>query len=256
MKSKYFKIINGTSITSALLRLVTVAGLLLGLMSVSIGAPKSSARVGLAKDSFEGRSELIPAELAKRMIGVSWHEGCPVPITSLRLLHIKHHSFDGKTKSGNLVVHEKLATEVLDIFGDLYRGGFLIEKMQTIEDYSGSDAQSMDANNTSSFNCRVNTTTGTGFSKHSYGLAIDINPIQNPYSKPEIDLVGKLLIPIDGRFDPPRIEPNAGRAYLDRRVVRPGMILKEDFAYRAFTNRGWTWGGSFRGRTDYQHFEK
>jgi hypothetical protein len=201
-------------------------------------------------------SNSIPPDLAARMRGLSWHEGCPVPIESLRLLHVKYLGFDGTEQIGQIVVHEILANEVLNIFREILEAGFPIERMQTIENYSGSDELSMAANNSSAFNCRANTTTGRGFSKHSYGFAIDINPIHNPYAKPQVDIAGKLVHPIDGSFDPPRVEPEAGRAFLDRREPKPGMILKENAVYRAFTSRGWIWGGEFEGRTDYQHFEK
>lgn len=198
----------------------------------------------------------IPPHLAARMKGVSWHDGCPVMIESLRLLYVRYLDFDGAEQSGRIVVHANLAAEVLDIFRDILEAGFPIERMQTIEEYDGSDDHSMAANNSSGFNCRVNATTGQGFSKHSYGCAIDINPIQNPYAKPQVDSSGKLLHPIDGSFEPLRVEPEAGRAFLDRREPKKGMITKGGAVYRAFTNRGWRWGGEFEGRTDYQHFEK
>lgn len=205
-------------------------------------------------DNF--RSEPIPPDLATRMKGVSWHEGCPVPMASLRLLRVKYLDFDGAEQVGQIVVHEKLADEVLEIFREILEARFPIARLQTIEDYGGSDDLSMAANNSSGFNCRVNVTTGQGFSKHSYGFAIDINPIQNPYAKPQVDISGKLLLPVDGSFEPPRVEPAAGRAFLDRREPKPGLIGKGDAVYRAFTSRGWMWGGEFEGRTDYQHFEK
>lgn len=208
-------------------------------------------------DSLETfRSEPIPPELETRMKGVSWHAGCPVPIASLRLLHVRYLDFDGAEHQGQIVVHEKLAGEVLEIFREIREAGFPIERMRIIEDYGGNDELSMAANNTSGFNCRVNTTTGRGFSKHGYGFAIDINPIQNPYTKPQVDSSGKLLRPLEGSWEPPRVEPSAGRDFLDRRAPKPGMIAKGDAVCRAFTSRGWSWGGDFEGRTDYQHFEK
>jgi len=210
----------------------------------------------LANSSKTSRVDAVPPYFAARMHGLSWHPDCPVPITALRLLHIPHLGFDGAEHEGQLVIHEKLAAEVLDIFREILAARFPIGRMQTIEEFGGSDELSMAANNSSGFNCRVNVTTGTGFSKHAYGFAVDINPIQNPYIKPQVDIAGRLLEPLAGSFDPPRVEPEAGRAFLDRRAPKPGMILHGDAVYRAFTGRGWTWGGEFKGRTDYQHFEK
>jgi hypothetical protein len=207
-------------------------------------------------DSFEGfRAEPIPSDLAARMVGVSWHPGAPVAIEELRLLYVRHVGFDGVERAGRIVVHAALALDVLEIFREIRDAGFPIERLQTIEDFGGSDELSMAANNSSGFNCRVNATTGAGFSRHSYGFAVDINPIQNPYANPEVDLSGRLVQPRDSVRQPHRVEPPAGRAFLDRREPLPGMIVRGDAVHRAFARRGWVWGGEFEGRTDYQHFE-
>jgi hypothetical protein len=232
---------------------MALAVIMASLGLTGCGTMKPPSKILNAPETF--RSEPIPPTLATRMPGLSWHPGCPVPIESLRLLRVKYLGFDGAEHEGQIVVHAKLADEVLEIFREIFEAGFPIARMQTIEDFGGSDELSMAANNSSGFNCRANATTGQGYSKHSYGFAVDINPIQNPYAKPQVDISGKLLHPIDDALEPPRVEPEAGRAFLDRREPKPGMIIKGDAVYRAFTRRGWTWGGDFEGRTDYQHFE-
>jgi hypothetical protein len=93
----------------------------------------------------------------------------------------------------------------------------------------------MDNNNTSSFNFRFTPNT-TVLSKHSTGMAIDINPFQNPYIK------GAVIL------------PPAGVTQRDK-VVK-GMITKGDACYQAFISRGWEWGGEWKSLKDYQHFEK
>jgi hypothetical protein len=127
---------------------------------------------------------------------------------------------------------------VTDIFRDLFHHGFLIEKMTPVEDYKGDDNASMAANNTSAFNCRDVTGQPGKFSNHSWGRAIDINPLTNPYIKGDTVL------------------PPEGRRYLDRSLAFPGSILSGSFIVTRFAESGWQWGGSWTDRKDYQHFEK
>ncbi|GAB2685926.1 M15 family metallopeptidase [Thalassiella azotivora] len=165
----------------------------------------------------------------------SWRAGCPVGPADLRLLRLLHHGFDGAVHQGELVVHADSAHRVLRVFHTLYRQGFPIERMQRVDAFGGSDDASMAANNTSAFNCRP-VAGGTSWSEHAYGRAIDLNPVQNPY------VSGSTVL------------PPAGRDYLDRRVVRPGMVLAGDATTRAFADQGWGWGGSWTRPVDYQHF--
>lgn len=168
----------------------------------------------------------------------SWHEGCPISIEQLRLLQLSHLGYDNKIHQGELVVHQDVAEETLEIFKTLFSEGFQIEKMKLVDEYKGNDEESMNANNTSAFNCRVVTGKQNVFSKHSYGRAIDINPLTNPYVK------GNLVL------------PKAGKKYRDRSQKQKGMILKNDSSYQAFTQKNWIWGGNWNSLKDYQHFEK
>jgi D-alanyl-D-alanine carboxypeptidase len=171
-------------------------------------------------------------------LGSSWHEGCPVGPDQLRLVDLSVVGFDGAVHRGELVVDQAVAAETAYIFADLYYQGFPIEKMETVEKYDSDDDKSMAANNTSAFNCRA-ITGGTEWSNHSYGRAIDINPVQNPY------------ISDSGAVYPPNGEP-----YTDRTRTDPGLIHAGDATVQAFDRRGWTWGGSWETPIDYQHFEK
>jgi hypothetical protein len=171
------------------------------------------------------------------MTGVSWHEGCPVSLDDLRLLSIPYIGFDGVDRTGQLVVHKNVASAVVGVFAKMRAAGFRIDRMQPIDAYGGSDDASTKANNTSAFNCRA-VTGGSGWSRHAYGKAIDINPVQNPY------------VYADGHV----IDPNAAR-YTDRSLDEPGMIHEGDVVTKAFAAIGWRWGGHFNPPIDYQHFD-
>ena len=146
----------------------------------------------------------VPETVASAM--ASWKPGCPVPVEDLAYLQLSHWGYDGKPHLGEMIVHEKIASEVLEIFKDLYDRKFPIEKMRLVEDYGCDDEKSMADNNSSSFNCRMVKGSRTKLSKHSYGLAIDINPLDNPYVK-------------DNEVSPP-----GGRT--DRTKAAKGMIVE------------------------------
>ena len=174
-----------------------------------------------------------------RINGSSWKPGCPVAIADLRLLAVSHVDFDGRVRKGELICHRLVADELCAIFEELFEAGFPIASLMLIDDYGADDLLSMDANNSSSFNYR--TISGSAsLSRHAYGLAVDINPVQNPY--------------VEGGGE--YVSPEAGRAYLDRGDVRPGMVVPGNAAHKAFKSRGWTWGGDWKYQIDYQHFQK
>jgi hypothetical protein len=181
----------------------------------------------------------IPDELWGYMQGRSWRAGLPCATREeLVLMHIPYRDFDGATRTGDLVVARRVATQVAAIFEEIHASGkFLIYQMRLIDDFGGDDDKSIANNNTSAFNCR--TTDHGGLSKHALGLAIDINPVQNPYREGDVTA------------------PQAGRAYdepRERRLGVTGIILEGDVVTRAFARRGWSWGGRWTHTVDYQHF--
>ncbi len=191
---------------------------------------------------FAGQSDTvvlpITPDIAQRMIdGGSFHEECPVPLSKLRYLHIRYRDLENRTQTGELIVHESVADEVVQLFTQLYRTGFRIARIQLVSAYGANDEASMRANNTSAFNCRYIAGTKK-FSRHSYGKAIDINPLLNPCVQ-------------KGEVSP----ANAG-AYLDRKQNLPGMIHRNGTVVRLFKKYGWKWGGDWHSLKDYQHFEK
>jgi hypothetical protein len=171
-------------------------------------------------------------------LGETWRPGCPVGPEALRRVEIDFVGTDGQPHRGALVVHRDVVDDVIAIFGDLRRLRYPIAKMQTVDHYPGADDElSMRDNNTSAFNCRP-LPGNTGWSFHAYGRAVDLNPLVNPY----LDASGDL-------------QPKTAGAYLDRDSPAPGLLRAGDPAVRAFTDRGWRWGGAWRNPVDYQHFE-
>jgi D-alanyl-D-alanine carboxypeptidase-like protein len=170
-------------------------------------------------------------------LGSTWHPGCPVEPGQLRRVELNHIGFDGRTHVGQLVVNQDRVPQVIAVFEELYRIRYPIEKIRTVELYPGAeDELSMRDNNTSAFNCRDIPGTGR-WSYHAYGRAIDINPLINPY------------------IDNGDLQPQNAAPYLDRTRSDPGMLHEGDPAVRAFTDRGWQWGGRWTDPIDYQHFE-
>lgn len=165
----------------------------------------------------------------------SWRAGCPVAPAGLRLVEVTHWGYDGRARTGRIVVATNLATKTAAVFRALYAQRFQIQRMEPVDAFGGSDARSMAANNTSGFNCRAVAGTST-WSEHAFGTAIDVNPVQNPW-------VSK------GVVDPP-----AGSSWLDRKSPTPGMIIAGDATVRAFSAQGFKWGGLWTTKKDYQHF--
>jgi len=187
----------------------------------------------------------ISPEVKKRMLQAnSWREGCPVPLEDLRYLRMNHLNFEGKTVSGEMIVHKERAEEVVHIFADLYAIRYPIRQMRLVSDFSASDWQSIEADNTSAFNCRPITGKKKKWSKHAYGKAIDINPIENPY----VNKKGYISHKASWKYKK-RVHRNNSAA--DRAV-----LLKNDKATRIFEEYGWKWGGDWRTIKDYQHFSK
>jgi hypothetical protein len=151
---------------------------------------------------------------------------------------VSYFGFDNQVHQGALIVNKKIAPEVSIIFKNLLQQRFPIQKIQPAYIYKGDDQAAMADNDTSAFNCRPITGQSKAFSMHSYGIAIDINPVMNPYVK------GNIIL------------PTAGKAYLDRSKNSKGMIHKNDAVYNLFEHYGWQWGGNWQSLKDYQHFEK
>jgi hypothetical protein len=211
--------------------MITARRTLLGaLLLIAIVSTNASAQ------PFHGRAEPLDAKTRARMTGVSWHRGCPVGLDRLRLLTADHWGFDGEVHRGRLVVNRAVAAGMLGAMRSLYRLHFPIRQMRLVDAYGADDHRSMNADNTSAFNCRFVAGT-SAWSEHAYGRAIDVNPIENPY------------VTESGYVSPP-----AGTRFADRSLQAPGLIHRAGPVVDAFAGAGWKWGGAWAGTKDYQHF--
>lgn len=182
----------------------------------------------------------LPSEAPEGTLNVGKQND--ISYADLRYVHIIHYGFDGKLAEGELICHNSIAEDLVEIFYDLYASEYQIEKVTLIENYNGDDTASMADNNTSCFNYRM--VDGTkSLSRHALGLAIDINPLYNPYIRYN-KKGGQTVSPVEGE------------AYADRTVSFPYKIDPDDLCYRLFTEHGFTWGGNWNSSKDYQHFQK
>ena len=191
---------------------------------------------GAGHSAFRGSVSALPASLRMTMTGTSWRPGCPVPLSDLRLVRARHYGFDGRIHIGEIIVHRDVAGDVVAVLRRLYAAQFAIRRMIPVDAYGGSDFRSIEADNTSAFNCRYVDGT-TRWSEHAYGRAIDLNPIENPY------------VTAGGTTS-----HRASRRFLRRALYRPGMAVEGGAVVRAFEAVGWGWGGRWSGDRDYQHF--
>jgi len=188
-------------------------------------------------EGYEGLIETISDEMAEDMRGKSWRDDprCPA-VSGLALLCLPYRAFDGRDLRGELVVAREHAPDIVQVFARLFDLRYPIASMTRVDAFDGSDERSMDANNCSSFNFRVIAGTER-LSKHSTGMAIDINPIQNPWVRGS------------------KVLPEAGREFLDRNLTHPALIRGLGPVVAAFAEIGWIWGGDWEAAQDYHHFE-
>ncbi|HTM21713.1 MAG TPA: M15 family metallopeptidase [Kofleriaceae bacterium] len=182
-------------------------------------------------------AEVLPLgiDLCADMNGRSWRDDPRCPrFDELALVRMNHHGFDGAIHRGELVIAAAVADDVVAAFARIFAAGFPIELMARVDRFDADDARSMAANNCSAFNFRV--APSGKLSQHSFGTAIDINPVQNPM------VIGD------------RVYPDAGAAYLDRGDLRAGMIVRPGPVVDAFAAIGWGWGGDWTRILDYHHF--
>lgn len=219
-------------------------------MLLLLALPSLSQRAGTVLPECRGEGERqrleqrfftqqeIPDEVFSRMKGRSFGRGCTVRRSDLRYLRLLHRNVEGRTQVGEMVCNKAIAADLLSIFRQLYRAGYRIGRMVLVDDYGADDLRSMEANNTTCFNFRFVTGSRTRVSRHGMGMAVDINPLYNPYVKGE------------------KVQPSAARRYVNRRDTVTMAIRRGDLCHRLFTQHGFRWGGAWRSLKDYQHFEK
>jgi len=206
-------------------------------------APTQPARA-VAPSAAPSRKPSRPKSFTARVFRIrhrsqvrySWHPGCPVAFSGLRLITMTYRGFDHKVHTGRMVVNASVTGKLIRVFRQLFRMHYPVRRMVPVDAYHGSDFGSIEADNTSSFNCR-DATGSSSWSEHAYGLAVDLNPCENPY------------VTADGHEAHKRC-----RQYVDRNLQIPGLIHAGDKVVRAFASAGWGWGGIWTGDRDYQHF--
>ena len=185
-----------------------------------------------ADGRFASSVSPVPAAVLERS---TWRPECPVPATDLRYVTVSFRGFDGAAHTGELLLNARVTDDLVGVFKDLFDAGFPIEQMRITSPAELDAAPTGDDNTTTAFVCRP-IVGSTSWSAHAYGLAIDVDPFQNPYQREDLVL------------------PELASAYLDRGNVRPGMILEGGPVVEAFDRIGWTWGGRWRSPLDLQHF--
>lgn len=169
-----------------------------------------------------------------------WNDDCPVHYSELSCIEIPFINFDGFSQIGEIMIADVLVENVKTIFSELYDAKFPIASLKLMDVFKGDDLASMEANNSSGYNGRKIMNTSR-WSSHAYGVAIDINPAQNPYLSLDVDQANI------------QVFPSSGITYVNRIVQKPGMV---DDIVSIFSDNGFTeWGGNWELKPDYHHFQ-
>jgi hypothetical protein len=185
-----------------------------------------------ADGRFHASVSAVPASVLARS---TWTSACPVTVAQLRYVKVSFRGFDGRAHTGELLVNRLVAARLVEVFRRLFAAGFPIERMHITSVAERDAPPTGDGNTTSAFVCRP-VRAWTTWSQHAYGMAVDLDPFQNPYHKGQVVL------------------PELATSYLDRSDRRPGMVLPGGAAVRAFVAAGWHWGGDYHSVKDYMHF--
>jgi signal peptidase I len=186
---------------------------------------------------------LIDENYSKQMQGITYQKECPVLLDDLRIVNVKYLGFDKNEHFGDIVVHKDISVEVSKIFEELFAINYAIRKIFPIEKYNGDDFESIEDDNTSAFNCR-HAEGSKKYSKHSYGKAIDINPLENPY------------VYKDGTTSHKDSEKYLKREKNDNSFENKAILTSSSQVVQIFKKYGWKWGGDWKNIKDYQHFQK
>jgi hypothetical protein len=185
-----------------------------------------------ADGRFHATVEVAPAAVLARS---SWSSRCPVKAADLRYVTVSFRGFDGLPHTGEMLVHQRAAKPLVTVFGQLFAQGYPIERMRITTEAELNAPPTGDDNTTDAYACRP-VRGRKSWSQHAYGLAVDVNPFQNPYHR------GKVVL------------PELSTSYLQRADVRRGMIRAGDPVVRAFASVGWKWGGDYHSLKDFMHF--
>lgn len=211
------------------------------ISSLRAGQPVKAEALDM--DSIEDYFTInaISDEVLSRIKGKSYPESCPINLDDLRYIRVLHYNINEEIYTGEIIVNKAIARDIKEIFTTLFLNKYPVEKMVLVDEFDADDVLSMENNNTTGFNYRVIAGTDS-ISNHSFGMAVDINPLYNPY------VVNKNGVQM--------VSPDGGRNYVNRNNAFAYKIDKNDLCYKLFTEYGFTWGGDWKNVKDYQHFEK
>lgn len=161
-------------------------------------------------------------------------------VSNIYCVYIEHISFTERLEIGIIAVNIRIVDKIINIFEELKNNNYQIEKIILIDEYGFDDEKSMMDNNTSAYNYR-NIIGTKKLSNHARGLAVDINPLYNPYIK---KINNKLCV-----------FPKNSSKYINRDINCKYFIGKNDICYNIFKKHGFSWGGDWASAIDYQHFE-
>ncbi|MCU1536995.1 MAG: family peptidase [Humibacillus sp.] len=213
-----------------------------GTAAAALPAADSVTADAPAADLLPAATTADPIRATSRAVTMAdvrytWRSGCPVPPSKLRVVEMNFRGYDGVVKRGMLIVRYDKVAQTAAIFRAAYVAGFKIRRMDNPNKWYGSDEEMMKADNTSAFNCRRVTGNSTRLSPHSYGTAIDVNTMRNPYKA------------ANGLWYPPN-----GLRWTNRSLRDAGMIFSWSTITKQVVSRGGVWGGYWTYK-DYQHFE-
>lgn len=213
------------------------------LIGVTLNGEKMEEERILYKEGFY--YEPLSSDLRRYITGVTYPqdaEAAEITPDELRYVHILYIDFEGNSVEGEMICNELIAQDLMEIFHELYQNEYRIEKIRLMDEYDGDDLAATEDNNTSCFNYRTVEGTET-LSKHALGLAVDINPLYNPYIT-------------YGKNGEENISPASAEPYADRTIFFPYKIDETDLCYKLFKQHGFIWGGNWNSCKDYQHFQK
>ena len=173
-----------------------------------------------------------------------WDTNCPVHISRLNLVEVSYLTFEKTIKTGKILALDVAAKSLIEIFKLLLISEFPLQSVNLLDQYGYDDYKSMSDNNSSCFNNRLILPRGEKYSIHAYGLAIDINPQQNPMISYKSS---------NGHYANLEIYPEEGKNYINRMMIKPGMV---EHVVEIFLKNGFdSWGGLWNEPVDYHHFE-
>ena len=190
------------------------------------GDAKRATSKQLARTVVARPDVSVSGPLSSSDVRWSYRAGCPVTPSGLRRITINRFTYGRVVARGSLVVRAAAVPDLVKVFTNAFSARFPLRSMRPSDVfYAGgrrtptqSDLAAMRADNTSAFNCRPVTGNPYRVSQHSYGNAIDINTVRNPY------VVGSRVYPpvrpdVPATLQRPHGDDHQPRRHRQRRCV-------------------------------------